>query len=203
MATLQSLLFVDNQQIVQAARNNPALRQGSQGDGVRALQLALYALGFRLPISVRQNPLSADSIFGPETAGAVQEFQRRNNLTVDGIAGMHTIAALDQLLILTGRDPIRQAVYDLQQLASKMGTALIKGQESTQGQEFTNRLADVNSLTIGNPVRFLVRIRQLIGQGDKGPLESSPRAGFGVGLLRGVRTGLLREVRPCFRFSRG
>jgi N-acetylmuramoyl-L-alanine amidase len=38
-----------------------------------------------------------DGIFGPNTAGAVKEFQRNAGVTIDGISGPHTLAALVRL----------------------------------------------------------------------------------------------------------
>jgi peptidoglycan hydrolase-like protein with peptidoglycan-binding domain len=160
---LQSLLFLDNHQITQAVHNSPALSKGACGNGVRALQLALYVLGFQLPISIRRYPLSADGIFGAETDGVVRAFQHGNGLTVDGLAGAKTIAALDRLLMLTRCDPLRKAVYDLQQMANRIGMAMINNQPVSDASEFSNRLTDLSHLVLGNPMRLLVRIRQLLG----------------------------------------
>lgn len=56
-----------------------------RGDDVRALQKALAALG----VSIR-----TDGIFGAQTESAVKRFQKKNGLTVDGIIGPATRAAL-------------------------------------------------------------------------------------------------------------
>ena len=58
------------------------LRKGSKGDEVRTLQLRLQELGYFDDV--------VDGDFGPATKEAVQAFQRRNNLSVDGIAGKQT-----------------------------------------------------------------------------------------------------------------
>ena len=58
----------------------PVLRQGSQGQVVRKLQLKLY--------------LTVDGIFGPLTRRAVVDFQHRNGLLPDGIVGRMTWEAL-------------------------------------------------------------------------------------------------------------
>lgn len=64
------------------------LRRGSTGPAVAALQERLN----------RGHPdfshLVVDSDFGPSTEAAVREFQRRVSLTVDGVAGPRTLAAL-------------------------------------------------------------------------------------------------------------
>ena len=66
----------------------PLLRQGSQGDAVKALQENLMALGYSLP------KYGADGKFGAETEQAVREFQATAGLGTDGIYGSKTHAAL-------------------------------------------------------------------------------------------------------------
>lgn len=62
------------------------LRRGSKGADVTKLQTALNAQGYDCG--------AADGIFGAKTEAAVRNFQRDNSLTVDGIAGKATQAAL-------------------------------------------------------------------------------------------------------------
>lgn len=62
------------------------LRRGSKGTEVTRLQAALSALGYDCG--------EADGIFGAKTEAAVRNFQRDHSLTVDGIAGRDTQAAL-------------------------------------------------------------------------------------------------------------
>lgn len=62
------------------------LRKGDSGLTVKWLQELLLAAGHELG--------KADGIFGSKTMAAVEDFQRANGLTVDGIAGKKTIAAL-------------------------------------------------------------------------------------------------------------
>jgi hypothetical protein len=62
---------------------------GSSGRGVQAIQQALYDLGFLLPVH------GADGDFGNETKAAVEAFQNANALSVDGVVGPDTMAALD------------------------------------------------------------------------------------------------------------
>lgn len=64
------------------------LKRGMKGDDVRALQQLLIKRGYALP------KYGADGEYGSETATAVKAFQRDRNLTVDGIAGEATLAAL-------------------------------------------------------------------------------------------------------------
>lgn len=63
------------------------LRRGSTGPEVTALQQRLTDLGF--------DPNGIDGQFGPGTEAAVKAFQQANGLTVDGIVGPVTRAALE------------------------------------------------------------------------------------------------------------
>lgn len=60
--------------------NNKNLKIGSRGSDVKSLQKRLG--------------ITADGIFGKQTAAAVRSFQQKNNLSVDGIAGKNTLGAL-------------------------------------------------------------------------------------------------------------
>ena len=64
------------------------LRVGDEGEDVRALQTLLAMRGFRC------GWYGADGEFGTATATAVKKFQTAYYLTVDGVAGPQTIAAL-------------------------------------------------------------------------------------------------------------
>lgn len=59
---------------------------GSKGQSVKTLQKNLNKFGYNLVV---------DGIFGIATESAVYDFQRRNNITSDGIAGKKTLAKLD------------------------------------------------------------------------------------------------------------
>jgi N-acetylmuramoyl-L-alanine amidase len=63
-----------------------ALREGDRGSKVREVQQRLKNWGYYKG--------NVDGIFGPKTTAAVKYFQRKNNLTVDGIVGKQTFAAL-------------------------------------------------------------------------------------------------------------
>ncbi len=69
------------------ALSSSTLKRGAEGESVRALQQALAREGF--------DPGSVDGKFGPNTERAVKAFQRANGLTVDGLVGPRTRAALD------------------------------------------------------------------------------------------------------------
>ena len=63
------------------------LRKGASGDEVRELQTMLAACGYGAG--------AVDGVFGSATESALRAFQSAHGLTVDGICGMATWAALD------------------------------------------------------------------------------------------------------------
>ena len=64
----------------------PTVRNGSTGPAVTMLQQLLGDFGY--------DPGPIDGAFGPDTESAVKQFQKDFVLTVDGIAGPKTWAAL-------------------------------------------------------------------------------------------------------------
>jgi peptidoglycan hydrolase-like protein with peptidoglycan-binding domain len=101
--------FSSNPQVVTAASNNPPLKQGAQGEGVRVLQLALIDLGFSLPASTRSEGSLPDGLFGPETARVVSDFQRAFGLQIDGEAGRETLTQLDRSIAALSEASARAA----------------------------------------------------------------------------------------------
>ncbi len=95
---LECARFSSEPDIVRASTNSPPLRQGSRGDGVRVLQLALIDLGFGMSISTSNGTTLPDGIFGAETLKTVMAFQRANGLVADGVAGARTIERLDKVI---------------------------------------------------------------------------------------------------------
>lgn len=74
------------------------LQEDSQGNEVKELQANLEKLGFYAG--------QLDSDFGPETKGAVQDFQARyGGLKVDGIVGSNTFNAIQAALVSTPPTP--------------------------------------------------------------------------------------------------
>ena len=61
------------------------LRKGDHGNDVKELQTALNRAGF---------PLKIDGIFGNDTESTLKHFQTDRGLTVDGVCGAETWAAL-------------------------------------------------------------------------------------------------------------
>ncbi|MGI6485376.1 MAG: peptidoglycan-binding protein [Thermoanaerobacterales bacterium] len=66
------------------------LRRGMRGEDVRLLQSKLESLGYMV------GPV--DGIFGPKTERAVRQFQRDNNIKIDGVVGPQTYDMLERLI---------------------------------------------------------------------------------------------------------
>jgi len=76
----QTILFSD-------AAQHYMLKEGAEGQDVKALQEQLVDLGYLTASAV-------DRIYGPVTVAAVEAFQKRNGLHVDGLAGEKTLELL-------------------------------------------------------------------------------------------------------------
>ncbi|MDQ2085181.1 M14 family zinc carboxypeptidase [Herbivorax sp. ANBcel31] len=66
------------------------LRLGSTGPNVKLVQSLLIRIGY--------SPGQIDGIYGPQTQGAIINFQRDNQLTTDGIVGERTWSAFSRFL---------------------------------------------------------------------------------------------------------
>ena len=71
--------------------SRPTLREGSKGNDVKDMQGMLVSAGGDL------GKWGADGSFGPATLAAVRAFQTANGLSVDGVVGPKTWAALEQV----------------------------------------------------------------------------------------------------------
>ena len=84
LMTLVIIAIIASASVTQAA----TLKVGSTGSEIRLLQSELQALNYDV------GPV--DGIYGSKTKAAVQQFQRDNNLLVDGIVGPQTQAVLNK-----------------------------------------------------------------------------------------------------------
>jgi peptidoglycan hydrolase-like protein with peptidoglycan-binding domain len=94
---LFSTRFRTNVRLQAASENNPPLRKSERGEAVALLQDALVEYGLPMPITTASGTKPADGIYGDETVKTVHEFQRREGLQKDGIAGRQTLQRLDQI----------------------------------------------------------------------------------------------------------
>lgn len=65
---------------------NNYLSTGSRGKDVKELQAKLNENGFHLDV---------DGVYGPKTEKAVKEYQKKNGLQIDGLAGVKTLGLLN------------------------------------------------------------------------------------------------------------
>ncbi len=82
-------------------KNLQLLQSGSRSPQVAKLQNMLAREGF--------NPGKADGMFGPKTAAAVKQFQKKNDLMVDGVVGEQTWGALHGVKAQPGSSRLRPA----------------------------------------------------------------------------------------------
>ena len=78
------------------------MSEGMRGDDVRSLQVKLRSLGFK---GVHDEPLKTDAMFGPSTKAAVQAYQAKSHLVVDGKAGPATLNHLEAQSARNSIDP--------------------------------------------------------------------------------------------------
>ena len=86
-----------------------ALKRGSSGDDVSAIQKRLKQWGYYTG--------AIDGVYGPATEKAVRYFQQKNGLTVDGVVGEKTAAALGLNLTSAKSAPSSAASGDVYLLA--------------------------------------------------------------------------------------
>lgn len=86
-AVPKGLYMIDELKKARKINVRKTLKKGARGDDVRELQTLLTARGF--------DAGAVDGIFGSATESAVRAFQSARGLTVDGICGLATWAALD------------------------------------------------------------------------------------------------------------
>ena len=107
---------------VNSAKDDDSLRMGDSGSAVKDLQTKLKKLGYYSG--------TVDSTFGSGTYAAVRAFQKKYNLTADGVAGSETLKKLDSAYKNADSDKdddsLRKgatgsAVKDLQTKLKKLG----------------------------------------------------------------------------------
>jgi murein L,D-transpeptidase YcbB/YkuD len=90
LATKTSTTTTRRRKTIPVRSPTTTLKPGDHGKQVRLLQRSLAKLGYA--------PGSLDGQYGAATTRALTNFQRTNNLTVDGILGPATLSALTHTL---------------------------------------------------------------------------------------------------------
>lgn len=115
-------------------------RQGDSGDVVKAIQLGLAAHGY---------PLKGTGYFGGATDAAVSAFQRKAGLTVDGVVGPVTAAAIDRKVIDSSGTPAPQSIEVTRPLWLTYGLTLV-GTAEVPGTRDNPKIIDWAKLEGGN-----------------------------------------------------
>jgi len=149
------------------------LAPGSSGEAVRALQTRLIQLGFLAG--------SADGAFGPLTAQALRDLQRRLSLRPDGVAGPLTLAALAAPL------PLPTSAYGpLRRQAEALAG---QGRADDEHLPLLDRGLAASPLR-SEPPRYAARLALASPAAELLPYPASP-AGFAAYPERGVLPALL------------
>ncbi len=109
----------------------PTLSVGDTGSAVTALQKRLNQVAISLALSYA--PLDEDGIFGTKTKEAVRAFQSARKLTVDGIVGEKTHAALAISYGDVNRDGAVNANDALAVLRSAVGKQVLDDEQKAAG----------------------------------------------------------------------
>ncbi len=157
---------LDAKHVVLSQVEARALRYGDQGHGVQFLQQQLIAAGF--------DPGKVDGIFGPRTEAAVRAAQTELGLTVDGLAGRETMAAL--MARIEGAD-------DGAPDGSMSGQSPASGdEEHSTSAEFASLVFYRASTSPASAEAVQEEVIQ-VDRSDSGPhLKTSPQMQTGAGL---------------------
>ena len=96
-----------------------ALQRGDRGERIRSLQQSLRRAGF--------DPGPIDGSYGPGTEAAVLAFQQREDLVADGIAGVETLAALQEEVLPDDGRPDATPLFSVELTARLFPAATPRG----------------------------------------------------------------------------
>lgn len=156
------------------APNMPTLHQGSSGDAVKVLQGYLQ--------------ITADGSFGPQTAAAVEAYQKSHGLEADGVVGPQTWAA-----IKAGGAPTMQAAAIHAAAAVAQPKPVMLSNRSAAGaaqqQERTAAASGLKGKAKAAVGKVHAEAEKAIAKVKSAPLPARIIGGVGVGLagLLGLR----------------
>ena len=149
------------------------LRIGSRGDLVKALQTKLKELGYYTD--------SVDGEYGSSTAAAVKEFQRRNGLTADGVAGEKTLKKLytsgSAVSAATVR-PTAASPANTSQNTQIQATLLKKGDSGSEVRALQARLMELGYLTSVDGIYGIATYNAVVAFQRKNGLTADGVAGL-------------------------
>lgn len=144
------------------------LKQGSRGQTVKKMQQKLKNWGYYKG--------SVDGIYGKQTLEAVKYFQRKNKLTVDGIAGPKTLSAMGISSGSSGGTTSSYSEADINLL-----TRLIYGE--ARGESYVGQVAvgavvmnRIKSASFPNTMSGVVYQRYAFTAVDDGQINLTPNA---------------------------
>lgn len=151
------------------AHGSSTLYNGCRGDDVRELQQALIDLGFLSG--------TADGIFGNNTENAVRKFQKKNKLTVDGLAGPATRSLI--LIKSSGSSDLAESVSAVTVVSSteqigsqtaQSNSSSVEKSDTSSGSLFSGNYATIRLGNRGERVKALqkglISLGYLSGKAD-------------------------------------
>lgn len=133
-----------------AVPNWPVLSVGNSGINVTALQFLLNFRGYNI---------SADGVYGSNTANAVTQFQTSRGLAADGVAGANTLTAI---VVNVANGTNNYAARAAQCLLRKFESIAVDGDFGTNSENATRRFQSAMGITV-NGVVNLTTWRYLFG----------------------------------------
>ncbi|WP_437755715.1 peptidoglycan-binding domain-containing protein [Sorangium sp. So ce1389] len=124
--------LASNEVLRSVAAGAATLAQGAHGDGVRALQEALGAIGLG-------DPTKADGSFGPKTHDGIVALQAAEDLPQTGTVDAATIAALDRRLAARRALPLDEALAKAARLSPEQVAALGRAPAAAQAPAAPSR----------------------------------------------------------------
>ena len=116
----------------ESSSSDGTLKKGSQGAAVKLLQKRLKELGYYKSW--------VDGDYGNETVTAVKNFQRKNGLSVDGVAGSTTLKKLNSTSAI---DVNGKTEEDKKEESSSSDGSLKKGSQGEKVKELQRRLKEL------------------------------------------------------------
>ena len=193
-------------------KDDDSLRKGSTGSAVKDLQTKLKKLGFY--------NASIDGDYGDTTVAAVKAFQKKYNLTADGVAGSETLKKLDSAYknadsnTSTDDDSLRKgatgtAVKTLQTNLKKLGfyTAYVDGSFGARTESAVKAFQKKYGLTADGVAgsATLKKIESAVASASSGKITTERLDWFNGGKnvipngavfqIKDVRTGLIFSAR--------
>ena len=146
----------------QRSHEPPVLRAGSRGTQVEVLQRLLVDEGANLRVS---------GTFGPKTKAAVRQYQRGQNLQVDGVVGHQTWGALSVPVRTSSKQVLAESDLFVEQRKSVSG--FVKGKPKTLS---VSAVGDGQFMRVDAATAFLSM------------KAAAQRVGITVGVRSGFRT---------------